>query len=327
MSQVTRCYRGIKRRLKRILTPKIDIYKEYKSAVKTGKADNLKVTAVIPNYNYERFLNERIDSILFQTYPVNELIILDDCSTDKSVELIESRIRNNKTDIPIRLIKNGHNSGSVFAQWQKAFQAATGDYVWIAEADDSCSPYFLENIMPAFKDNTMVISYCKSLTIDEKNRLLMQDLREWIDIYGTGKWDTDYVNDGMKEVSETMCINNTIANASSAVFRKGDYYNIMEEAKRYRLAGDWYTYMGILRLGKISYCKQSLNYHRMQEKSVTLTTNAHKEFDEIVSLQNFAMNYFDVKEETKELIYERRAKKRRQLGLQGYHAVDYCSRI
>lgn len=77
----------------------------------------------------------------------------------------------------------------------------------------------------------------------------------------------------------------------------------MEEAKRYRLAGDWYTYMGILRLGKISYCKQSLNYHRMQEKSVTLTTNAHKEFDEIVSLQNFAMNYFDVKEETKELIY------------------------
>ena len=100
MSQVTRCYRGIKRRLKRILTPKIDIYKEYKSAVKTGKADNLKVTAVIPNYNYERFLNERIDSILFQTYPVNELIILDDCSTDKSVELIESRIRNNKTDIP-----------------------------------------------------------------------------------------------------------------------------------------------------------------------------------------------------------------------------------
>ena len=36
---------------------------------------------------------------------------------------------------------------------------------------------------------------------------------------------------------------------------------------------------------------------------------------------------FDVNEETKELIYERRAKKRRQLGLQGYHAVDYCSRI
>ena len=95
----------------------------------------------------------------------------------KRVELIESRIRNNKTDIPIRLIKNGHNSGSVFAQWQKAFQAATGDYVWIAEADDSCSPYFLENIMPAFKDNTMVISYCESLTIDEKNRLFAKVIR------------------------------------------------------------------------------------------------------------------------------------------------------
>ena len=48
MSQVTRCYRGIKRRLKRILTPKIDIYKEYKSAVKTGKADNLKSNSSNP---------------------------------------------------------------------------------------------------------------------------------------------------------------------------------------------------------------------------------------------------------------------------------------
>ena len=85
--------------------------------------------------------------------------------------------------------------------------------------------------------------------------------------------------------------------------------------------------MNILRLGKIAYCKESLNYHRMQNKGVTLTTNAKKEFDEIVSLQSYAMKHFDITEEVKEKIYERRATKRRQLGLQGYHAVDYYSSI
>lgn len=324
---ISRCYHGLKRRYRTLTAPRIDIYKENEGRP-VKKIENVKkVSAVIPNYNYEGFLNERIDSILFQTYPVSELIILDDCSTDQSVKLIEERIKNNQTGIPMKLIKNESNSGNVFAQWQKAFASASGDYVWIAEADDSCNIHFLETIMKAFDDPEVVISYSESLTMNEHNQLLMKDLREWIDIYQIGKWNQNYVNDGKEEVAETMCINNTLANASSAVFRKGDYFDILERAKSYRLAGDWYTYMCILRLGKIAYCRDSLNYHRMQSKSVTLTTHPEREFDEIVSLQNFAMKYFDITEETKEKIYERRARKRRQLGLQGYHAVDYHSSI
>lgn len=324
---ISRCYCGLKRRYKKLVAPKINIYSE-KEGEEHNRPRNLqKVSAIIPNFNYEKYLDERIDSILFQTYPVSELIILDDCSTDNSVQLIEKRIRTNKTGIPMKLIKNEQNSGSVFAQWQKAFASATGDYVWIAEADDSCSVHFLENIMKGFKDSEVIISYCESLTMDEDNRMLMPNLREWIDIYQTGKWSESYINDGNNEVATAMCINNTLANVSSAVFKKGDYHYILEEAKKYRLAGDWYTYMNILRLGKIAYCKESLNYHRMQDKGVTLTTNAEKEFNEIVSLQSFAMKNFDITEEVKEKIYERRATKRRQLGLQGYHAVDYYSGI
>ena len=327
MCFISRCYRGLKRRYKRLIAPKLSIYEEKKNIEEISFANHKKVSAIIPNFNYEKYLNERIDSILFQTYPVSELIILDDCSTDNSVQLIEERIRANRTGIPMKLIKNDKNSGSVFAQWQKAFASATGDYVWIAEADDRCSVHFLEHIMEGFKNQDVVISYCESLTMDESNRLLMSDLREWIDIYHTGKWNKSYINDGTNEVSDVMCINNTLANVSSAVFKKGDYHNILEEAKKYRLAGDWYTYMNILRLGKIAYCKESLNYHRMQNKGVTLTTNAKKEFDEIVSLQSYAMKHFDITEEVKEKIYERRATKRRQLGLQGYRAVDYYSGI
>lgn len=287
---------------------KNECYPKYKGNIKD-------VVAVIPNYNYERYLDERIDSILFQTYPVREIIILDDCSKDNSVGLIEKRIRENKSNIKISLIQNENNSGSVFSQWQKAFQVANADYVWIAEADDSCDARFLETIMKAFEDKEMVISYCESLTMDEDNNLLMGDLRVWIDKCECGKWENDYIMDGKAEVEDTMCINNTIANVSSAVIRNGDYYQILEGAKEYKLAGDWYAYMNILKYGKISYCKQSLNYHRMQSQGLTLSTSYEQEYNEIIRLQEYAIENFEISEEVKEKIYKRREMERVRFGL------------
>ena len=273
------------------------------------------VVAVIPNYNYARYLNERIDSILFQTYPVREIIILDDASTDSSIALIEERIKYNKSGIKISLVSNKVNSGNVFCQWQKAFALAKSTYVWIAEADDSCDSRFLETVMQGFDDEEVVISYCESLTIDENNVLLMPNLREWIDVFNCGKWDYDYIKEGMAEVSETMCINNTIANVSSAVIKNDHYERILEEAKSFHLAGDWYTYMNILKKGKIAYFKNSYNYHRMQTQGWTLSTSYEKEYEEIVRLQDFAMRNFDISDDVKEKIYQRRERERIRFGL------------
>lgn len=314
-----RLYRGLKKNISKAPLPdqlkhKVDIYSQ-KGRYPKAAGELLDVTAVIPNYNYARYLKERIDSILFQTYPVSEIIILDDCSSDGSIELIRQCIRENKTGIPITLIENETNSGSVFAQWQKAFSVSKSRYVWIAEADDSCDARFLETVMQACSDEEVVISYCESLTMDEDNVLLMGNLRPWIDLFHTGKWDRDYVRDGKDEVAETMCINNTIANVSSAVIRNGDYGKILEAAKEYRLAGDWYTYMNLLKDGKIAYFKESYNYHRMQTQGLTLSTSPEQEFKEIVRLQDFALNNFDVPKEVRVKVLERRERERIRFGL------------
>ena len=292
---------------------KVNIYSE--TAPKCCIQNPLKVSVIIPNYNYEKYIVERIDSILLQTYPIYELIILDDCSTDNSVSVIEEKIKSIPSNIRVRFLKNRTNSGNVFAQWQKAFREAQGDYVWIAEADDSCNIRFLETVVQGFQNRNVVLSYCESLTMDSENVVLMHDLREWIDIFNCHKWDHDYWNNGLAEIKETLCINNTIANASSVVFKNGDYEEILEEAKHFKLAGDWYVYMRIIETGDICYFSDSLNYHRMHNKGVTLTINHQRDFDEIVRMQEYALNRYTISSDVKEKIFRRREEVRTRYGL------------
>ena len=103
---------------------------------------NKKVSVIVPNYNYAQYISRRIDYILKQTYPVYELIILDDKSSDRSIKIIEKKINEIKEKLPelkVKFVENEKNSGKVISQWKKGFELATGDYVWIAEADDLSS--------------------------------------------------------------------------------------------------------------------------------------------------------------------------------------------
>ena len=164
------------------MSKKIDIYK---NPMKKLNIENpKKVSVIIPNYNYANFIIERIDSILMQTYPIYELIILDDCSTDNSVEVIEEKIKDIK-DIKVKFIKNEKNSGGVFRQWKKGFDAATGDFIWIAEADDSAENNFVEELIKPFDDPEVVLSYCESARIDGENNLIREKSDDLYDMCRT----------------------------------------------------------------------------------------------------------------------------------------------
>ena len=100
-----------------------------------------KVSVILPNYNYERYLSQRLLSVLRQTYRPYEVLFLDDCSTDESVGVAERIL--GSFDISFRIIRNTSNQGT-FKQWIRGIREARGDLVWIAEADDFCEEGFLE---------------------------------------------------------------------------------------------------------------------------------------------------------------------------------------
>lgn len=261
---------------------KVNIYK-----AKAKKVDGKikKVSVIIPNYNYANYIIERIDSILNQTYPIYELIILDDHSADHSLDVINKKIKKIK-NIPVKVIANDKNSGCVFAQWQKGLEQVRGDYFWIAEADDLCDNTFLETVMSGFDNKNVVLSYCESARIDENNHFITYDSRDLSDIFRTGEWNNDIIIPGEEAIKQRLSYTNTILNVSSVVWKRKDYYKIFDEAKKYKVAGDWYIYYQVLKNGDLAYYSKSLNYYRKHSKSVTTNIKADREFSEILSIQN-----------------------------------------
>lgn len=246
-----------------------------------------KVSVIVPNYNYARFLDQRLDSILAQTYPIHELILLDDASSDDSVALLQKRAAK-ITQFPVKVVPNNANSGCVFAQWEKGGALATGDFFWIAEADDFCAPEFLETAMKPFADEKVLLSYTDSSIVDEAGTITRAHSREMFNIFSTDRWESPYINEGKDEITNWLSVNNTILNASSLVWRKNDYADIFAEARNFRLAGDWYFYLQVLLRGDIAYHPAPLNFYRMHSNVVRKTTSADIEYQEISRIQQTA---------------------------------------
>src|SRR6267378_5588953 len=82
------------------------------------------VSVIVPNYNHARYLRQRIESVLGQTYKDIEVILLDDCSTDESRAIISEY----SADPRVKVVLNEVNSGSTFKQWKKGMGLAHGEY-------------------------------------------------------------------------------------------------------------------------------------------------------------------------------------------------------
>ncbi|ENK0837455.1 glycosyltransferase [Clostridium botulinum] len=100
-----------------------------------------KYTFIIPNYNKAKYLKKCIDSIISQTYEDLELIIIDDCSTDNSIEVIELY----KSFSNVKIIKHKRNMGKSYT-FNEGFKEAKGDYVTIMGSDDYITSNAIEEI-------------------------------------------------------------------------------------------------------------------------------------------------------------------------------------
>ncbi|MBO7657034.1 glycosyltransferase [Candidatus Saccharibacteria bacterium] len=239
-----------------------------------------KVSVIVPNYNYARYLKRRILSVAQQTYPIYEMIILDDASQDGSRTMIKrmaAEAKRLQPEMKIKMIWNKENSGKAILQWIKGVDAATGDYIWIAEADDVAKKNFLAEVLKGFdEDPGVVLAYSESAIINKYGILIAPNFRKSRDKEGTGHFANSYIRPGQQEIEEIMAIRCTIPNVSAVVFKNTvGLKKFLKEAASFEQVGDWYLYAKLLKKGKIFYNKKSLNFFRIHKESATKRSDTH----------------------------------------------------
>lgn len=228
------------------------------------------VSIIIPNYNHALFLKKRLDSVYNQTYPHFEVILLDDASTDNSIEILNLYKNHPKT---AHLIVNTQNSGSPFKQWQKGIELAKGELIWIAESDDYAAINFLEQVVQPLIDNKEIgLVYCQSVVVDENNQALYINTK-WTDDLDESRWLKSYNNNGVYECVNYLLYKNTIPNASAVVFRKALAPNF---PTNFKMAGDWWFWVSISQKTTLFYHHEPLNFFRTHAKTTRSVGNLSK---------------------------------------------------
>lgn len=124
------------------------------------------LSVIMPNYNHAKYIGDALDAILSQSYRPLEVIVVDDASTDNSVEIIQQFVKKNSI---VKFERNEKNIGVVKTSL-KLLNMAKGDYIYDAAADDKILPDFFEKTMNLLKKYPHAgLCSALSIRIDEKS--------------------------------------------------------------------------------------------------------------------------------------------------------------
>ena len=237
------------------------------------------VSVIVPNYNYAHYLDLRMESILSQTYRNFEVIILDDKSTDTSRDIIEKYRGHSKVSA---IIYNETNSGSPFIQWQKGINTARGEIIWIAESDDTCSPFFLETLVKKYIESNAVLAFCRSILVDVNGVKLRENNQMSSAL-------SDIIMDGKSFISKYLGFSNEVQNASSAIFSREIAMAIDKDYMSYKGAGDWLFWLKMAEKGNICFINEELNNYRLHNNTTSSVVKSGVEFHEMKKIYEWLL--------------------------------------
>ncbi|MGV1820005.1 glycosyltransferase [Agrobacterium sp. CG160-95] len=227
----------------------------------------VRVTAIVPNFNHARYLPQRLDSILAQTYPLIDILVLDDCSSDDSRLVIDAYVK--RFPERIRAVYNTENSGNVFRQWQKGHSLAKGDLVWICESDDFCEPTFVERMINAFRDPSVMMAFGRIQFANSQGEYFA-GLDHYREDSEPGIWEARLTRPAAEWFRGGFGVKNVIANVGGSLWRRFEVSDqVWEEARSYKIMGDWYLYSAIAGGGQIAYEPSSVSYFRIHDSNTS----------------------------------------------------------
>ena len=187
------------------------------------------ISIIMAAYNAEKTIEQAINSVLSQTYPDFELLVVNDCSTDKTAMLAEAIV---KKDDRVRLISNEKNSGVSYTR-KHGLEEASGEWVAILDSDDAWAPEKLEKQINLQKKTNADLLFTGSAFMDADGKPI------------------DWYLAAPAEVTYRQLLKQNVLSNSSALVRKELY------AKYYAVGDgmheDFALWLNILKDGRKAY--------------------------------------------------------------------------
>lgn len=227
------------------------------------------VTIGIPNYNYGHYILEALESAVNQTYPNLEILVVDDCSTDNSIEIIEKWLSEYRGNVRIELIKNKQNKG-LSKICNLILNKCRGIYFQILDADDIFKNDKLINQVSVMNEaETIALVYSNMMLIDELGQVKEEDYFTRI------RYNENAMPSGMvfKELFDFNFIPYPLIRTKLAREVGG-----FDESQQVH---DYYLWLKLAERYEIRYCPGKYAYYRIHEFSMS---NSRK--TNIISLEN-----------------------------------------
>ena len=207
---------------------------------------NALVSIIMPSYNSEKFIAKAIESVLSQTYSNWELIIIDDCSDDSSINIIQSKAQKEQR---IKIIKQKSNAGAAVAR-NSGIKAAKGEYIAFLDSDDLWVEDKLEKQVKYMQINKCAFSCSNYYKIGEDGKLIGHSAIK------------------KKRLSYTDLLKRNYIGCLTAM------YDVKKIGKVYspiiRKRNDYALWLNITKKGINAYClEDNLAYYRIRTESIS----------------------------------------------------------
>ncbi len=232
------------------------------------------VSIVVASYNHAEYLPQRMESLIAQTYPHIEIIVIDDCSPDDSLRVL----RCYEDDPRVRLIVREQNGGWV-AVSNQGIELSRGEFVIFANCDDACKPQLIERLVSAMRSGDNVgIAFCRSWLVDKDNRILSDDLRSQQRVFQQ-RCAVDALIPGA-EMGKYLLHSCVIPNLSAALIRHECFYRVGVLSPDYRACSDWDLFFRVAEHFDFAYVSQPLNLFRQHETTIRSVMKERATYEE-----------------------------------------------
>lgn len=251
------------------------------------------VSAIIPVYNSEQFLEECIESLRNQTLKEIEMIFINDGSTDNSLEILN---KYEKIDSRIKVI-NQNNSGPSVAR-NIGIEVATGEYISFIDSDDWIDKDMYKMMYEVARDNNSDSIICDMKMVDKEKELYIKGIT-----YSKYKYNRNEIED---KIFKELLSNSQFNSMANKIYRTSIIKeNNIRLDKNIYYAEDWLFNMEFFKISKnIFYINECFYYYRRGHES---SSSSYKQ---------------DTFEKVGIWIYKMRKKYASELGMNPYLAVD-----